>query len=232
MTTLNALWVSAWMLTAPPSAVDGLPTPTDSVEMQVMIPVELSLNDSVSSATLEELSYHLRRFADDENRLGERRRRRLWVARSYLPRLDLGALPYDDPRVEEEVEEIIGHCVSKLLRSRLEEHVGLNGLRRRIDERRGVDNETGDVTRRWSLSPRVGVGHDPWLGSKLRWRTRGATPTWRRPDIALGVKRHLLHDELALRVELASENVDLQVEHIYESEFSGDMYRMSLRWRF
>lgn len=232
MSTLNALWVSAWMLTAPTAVPETLPIAAPTPQVSVVTPVSYNFEGSVSDATLDGLTGRLRRLAEDEARLGDRRRRRLWVARSHLVREELGALPHNDLRIEEEIEDIVGHCVTKLLRSRFEEKVGYSSLRQRYDERREGSSEAAAVGRRWSVSPRVGVGHDPWLGSKLRWRMRGEAPTWRRPDVAFGLKRHLLHDEVSFAMEIETQDLELQVEHINDAEHFGDVYQMSLRWRF
>lgn len=231
MTTLNALWISTWMFAASPTMAAPAPAPTVAPVVEVLPGPSLYLADSVSESTVEDLGTRLRRLAADEESLGENRRRRLRVARSYLPRWDLGAVWHDDPRIEEEIEEAVGHCVLKLIRVRTEEHLGLTDLRKRRDLRRDARQETA-TGRRWSVSPRAGVGHDPWLGSKLRWRHRGERTNWRHGDLALGLKQHLLHDELAVSLEWQNDDLRLGVEHIWDSEESGDLYHMTLRWRF
>lgn len=188
---------------------------------------------SVADLTYDALSDHLQRLADDEESLGADRRRRLWVARSYIERYELGALPYDNPIIEEELEDIVSHCVLKLMRVRLEKEIGLTDLRDRV---RGKDKPSSAVAmdgmRRWSISPRAGVGHDPWLGTKLRWRTTGERSSWRHADFAFGFKRHLLHDETLFGVEMATEDLNLELAHILDAEYTGDTYLLSLRWRF
>lgn len=195
----------------------------------------------VSDLTYDALSDHLQRMASHEESLGERRRRRLWMARSYLERYELGAVPHEDPYIDEEVEDIVSHCVLKLMRVRLEKEIGLNGLRDRLRGRVGssddgaadgaADGGLGSA-RSWSISPRAGVGHDPWLGTKLRWRTDGDRSSLRQADVTFGFKRHLLHDETSFGVEMETDDLNLELAHILDAERSGDTYLLSVRWQF
>ncbi len=204
---------------------------------QVVVPTDDGrgvkyFDGSVAGLTYDALSDHLRRLAEDEESLGDRRRRRLWVARSYLERYELGALPHENPLIDEELEDIVSHCVLKLMRVRLEKDIGLTDLRDRVRGKGGVSSDETSGLRRWSIAPRAGVGHDPWLGTKLRLRTSGERTSWRQADFAFGFKRHLLHDETLFGVEMETDELNLELAHILDAEYSGDTYLLSLRWRF
>ncbi len=243
----TACLVTGWSLMCAGTSLANDETYSDSmgpeaaaVEGALLAPPEdnpLRLAGTVSEPTVDALVEHIRRLGTSEDRIGESRRLRLWVARSHLPRWDLGAVEHEDPLAQEEIEDIVGHCVLKLVRVRLEEHLGLASLKARRDaRRRGASSEAAMaespfIPRSWSLSPRAGVGHDPWLGGKLRWRRRGSARHLRDGALVLGFKSYLEHDETSALLEWRTDDLSLGLEHVWDSPESGDVTWLSLRWR-
>ncbi|MEE8524384.1 MAG: hypothetical protein V3T72_10670 [Thermoanaerobaculia bacterium] len=170
-----------------------------------------------------ELGDILRRWEQDEEALGERRRQRLAVARFHLRAEDFGRSLADDPNALEETTDILRSCVGKLAREVVERRLGVDRLERRFNR---PDPEPGTV--RLRFSPRVALGGDnAYLGARLRL-VDGTDQVWSR--FALGYSERLERDERSVYLQYDGDDSFLRLEHVDGS--AGEEIGLSVRWKW
>lgn len=84
----------------------------------------------------QDLNGFLDRFNEQEEIIGERRRRELQVALFHLQREEFGLSLQDDPIALEQSADIVKGCVSKILREELEDRMKLDLALGRLDRHR------------------------------------------------------------------------------------------------
>jgi hypothetical protein len=171
----------------------------------------------------DELADLLRRWQQDEEILGERRRQQLSVARYYLRSEDFGRSLADDPNALEETTDIVRSCVGMLAREVLERRLGVDRLQRRLER---PDPEPG--TLRLQFSPRVAIGGDnSYLGARVRL-VDGTDQVWSR--FALGYSERLERNEHSVYLQYDGDGSFFLLEHV--DGVGGEEIGLSVRWQW
>lgn len=173
-----------------------------------------------------EIGEFLRRYREQEERIGENRSLRLEVARYHLGSEDYGRSLYDDRAALEETKDILRACASKLLRERLE-RLAVDWAPNRFD-RLLEPSDTAENGLRLRLSPSVHLGHDPSLGAKLR--LRGAGSFWDR--WSLRYRQSLDEGNRAMALQYDDARRIVRLEHVLDAELGDERVLLSVRWRF
>lgn len=173
-----------------------------------------------------EIGEFLRRYREQEERIGENRSLRLEVARYHLGGEDYGRSLYDDRVALEETKDILRSCVSKLLRERLE-RLAVDWSPDHFSRFREASDIAEDGLR-LRLSPSVNLGHDPSLGAKLR--LRGAGSFWDR--WSLRYRQSLDEGNRAMTLQYDDARRIVRLEHVVDAELGDEQVLLSVRWRF
>lgn len=173
-----------------------------------------------------EIGEFLRRYREQEERIGENRRLRLEVARYHLGSEDYGRRLYDDRAALDETKDILRACVSKLLRERLE-RLAVDWAPDSFDPFRDPSDNAEDGLR-LRFSPSVHLGHDPSLGAKLR--LRGAGSFWDRWSLRYRQSLDEGNRFMALQYDDARRIVRL--EHVLDVVHGDERVLVNVRWRF
>lgn len=193
----------------------------------------ISVHQPLADSLTLELVAQLHQLEEDEEFLGERRRRELRIARHHLARDSDVAfnLRDDDPLAFEETADILWSCLVKITHERLERRFHLDTLDERLGNRwarrhdRDAEGEA-DKERAWRISPRIDLGSEPYVGANFRLR-RGEGDIWSR--FTLGLRQRLESDSESVFLEYKDEDRFVRLEQVFGDELAGDQVLLSLR---
>jgi hypothetical protein len=197
---------------------NGFPLPTR---------FELTRQD-LAAPSVDQLKVDLVRQRGLQETLGASRWRRLQNARFKMHLNDLRPfeeMSQEDPYTFDDVLDDYRSNFLKLARSWAEERLGVTEL---LEGRKSKRRESASGRRRLSISPQLGSGDDPYLGSKLK--LRGFSPLL--SGFSLSARHRFESGEQHYRLSFQNDLRYFGLEH-KESDLTGDReVQVNVRWTF